>query len=114
MLDQVGNPVLDERGIIKRGVIIRHLVLPLHIKNTEAVMERIAREFGKETWISLMFQYTPLRRIEAYPELNRTLTGRERERAQRVIEKIGLLNGYVQEPDSKGTAFIPVFDLTGI
>lgn len=114
MLRQCGHLCLDARGMAVRGVMIRHLVLPLHLKNSFAVLERIAEQFGKETWVSLMFQYTPLREIPAYPELNRTLTRRERERAEAYLEEKGLLNGYVQEPDSKGTAFIPRFDLTGV
>ena len=114
MLRQCGHLQLDARGLAVRGVMIRHLVLPLHLKNSFAVLDRIAEQFGTETWVSLMFQYTPLREIQKYPELNRTLTRRERERAEAYLEEKGLLNGYVQEPDSKGTAFIPRFDLTGV
>ena len=114
MLRQCGHLQLDARGLAVRGVMIRHLVLPLHLKNSFAVLDRIAEQFGTETWVSLMFQYTPLREIQEYPELNRTLTRRERERAEAYLEEKGLLNGYVQEPDSKGTAFIPRFDLTGV
>jgi len=114
MLRQKGNPVLDERGMIKSGVIIRHLVLPLHVKNTFRVIDRVKREFGTETWMSLMFQFTPVYPVKEFPELNRSLTARERKRAEDYIEKAGFLNGYVQEPDSKGTSFIPVFDLTGV
>ena len=114
MLRQCGHLQLDARGLAVRGVMIRHLVLPLHLKNSFAVLDRIAEQFGTETWVSLMFQYTPLREIQEYPELNRTLTRREWERAEAYLEEKGLLNGYVQEPDSKGTAFIPRFDLTGV
>ncbi len=114
MLRQCGNPVLDSRGIIQRGVIIRHLVLPLHLKNTFAVLDRIRAEFGTDTWISLMFQFTPVVPVPEYPELNRPLTRRERQRAERCLEDLGFLNGYVQEPDSSGTGFIPEFDLTGV
>lgn len=114
MLRQCGNPVFNERGMIQRGVIIRHLVLPLHLRNTFAVLDRIRAEFGTDTWISLMFQFTPIVPLPEYPELNRALTRRERERAERYLEDLGFLNGYVQEPDSSGTKFIPEFDLTGV
>lgn len=114
MLRQCGDPVLNQKGIIQRGVIIRHLVLPLHLKNSAAVLKRILREFGAERWISLLFQYTPLWDIPECPELNRALTARERARAEACLEELGFINGYVQEADSKGVAFIPDFDLRGV
>lgn len=114
MLRQCGNPLLDERGHIRRGVLIRHLVLPLHLKNTFSVLERIGREFGTDVWVSLMFQYTPLYSHPDAPELERPLTARERERAERFLFESGFTNGYVQEPSSTGTGFIPAFDLTGV
>lgn len=114
MLRQVGNPEMDERGMIRKGVLIRHLVLPLHVKDSCRVMDRIVSEFGTETWLSLLFQYTPVRDIPGYPELSRSLTPRERKRAQDYMIEKGLLNGYVQEPMSSSTGFIPSFDLTGI
>lgn len=117
MLRQCGTPQLDNRGIIKRGVLIRHLVLPLHLKNSFSVLDGIAERFGTESWISLMFQYTPLRELTEYPEypeLNRGLTRRERERAEAYLDQKGFTNGYVQEADSRGSSFIPVFDLTGV
>ncbi len=114
MLRQCGIPKLNGRGMMERGVMIRHLVLPLHLKNTFAVLDEIAERFGTESWISLMFQYTPLWKLPEYPELNRGLTRRERERAEAYLEQRGFRNGYVQEPDSRGTAFIPDFDLSGV
>jgi len=114
MLRQAGNPVLDSNGIIRKGVIIRHMVLPLHVKDSERVMDRIAEEFGTGVWMSLLFQYTPVIKSEKYPELNRTLTMRERKRAEDYLERKGFRNGYIQEPGNTDASFIPDFDLTGV
>lgn len=114
MLRQCGNPELDGRGMIRKGVIIRHLVLPLHLKNTFGVLERVKKEFGPETWVSLLFQYTPVREVPGFPELSRPLTKRERSRAEAFFTDLGFSNGYVQEAESTGTGMIPLFDGTGI
>jgi len=114
MLRQKGNPVLNAEGILQKGVLIRHMVLPLHVRNTEMVLDRVAGEFGTDVWLSLLFQYTPVRHFSGYPELNRGLTGRERDRAFRYLTEKKLLNGYVQEPSSNSLSFIPDFDLTGV
>ena len=114
MLRQTGSIELDDRGIAKRGTLIRHLVLPLHTHDSMAVLDRIASQFGADTWVSLMFQYTPVKPLEQFPELNRGLTARERDRVEQHLYALGLNNGYVQLPESRGKTFIPDFDLTGI
>lgn len=114
MLRQCGNAAFDEKGRMTRGVMIRHLVLPLHLKNTYAVLDEIAERFGTDVYMSLMFQYTPMRKLERFPELNRELTKRERQKAENYFHEKGFHHGYIQETDSSGTSFIPVFDLTGI
>ena len=114
MLDTAGDPVFDEHGMIKSGVLIRHLVLPLHLKNTFSVLDRIRDTFGTDRWVSLMFQYTPVREVPGSPELSRTLTRRERERAEAYFLDLGFRNGYIQDGESAGTGMIPAFDLTGL
>ena len=115
MLRQKGNPVFcedessDECGMIQKGVIIRHLVLPLHIKNTEGVLQIIKNSFA-DAWISLMLQYTPVVHSDTYPELNRTLTRRECEKALRLLEESGLENGYFQDISAATTELIPKFE----
>ena len=98
----------------KENVIVRHLVLPLHVKNTEAVLRRIAEEFGNDTWISLLLQYTPVVHSDEYPELNRVLTKRECARAAALLDQYGFTNGYIQERESAEKKYIPEFDLTGV
>lgn len=109
MIRQKGNPVFDSDGMIVSGVIIRHLVLPLHLKNTEAVLEHFTEYFG-DSWLSLMLQYTPVVHSDTYPELNRTLTRRECERVLRALDESGIVNGYVQDISAATKELIPDFE----
>lgn len=113
MYRQSGNLTLNKEGKVVRGVMIRHLVLPLHLKNSFAVLDDIAALFGTEQYVSLMFQYTPFIKTR-FPELNRALTGWERARAEAYFLECGFRNGYIQEADSKGSRFLPDFNLEGI
>ncbi len=107
MLRQKGAPVFDNEGIIQKGVIIRHLVLPLHIKNTAAVLDMIKKNFP-DAWVSFMLQYTPVNDCP-YPELNRKLTARECEKALKLLEESGLENGYTQDASAAVPDMIPDF-----
>ena len=113
MYRQSGNLTLNKEGKAVRGVMIRHLVLPLHLKNSFAVLDDIAALFGTEQYVSLMFQYTPFIKTR-FPEMNRALTGGERARAEAYFLECGFRNGYIQEADSKGSRFLPDFNLEGI
>jgi putative pyruvate formate lyase activating enzyme len=97
MYRQVGNLVLDDQGIAKQGLIIRHLVLPENIAGTEKVMHFIAEEISKDVSISLMSQYFPAYRAREFKELNRRITTEEYETACRIMLEHGLENGWVQE-----------------
>ncbi len=97
MFRQVGNLVLDENGIAKRGIIIRHLVLPHGLSGTEEVMKFLAEEISKEVYISLMSQYFPAYKANEHPELSRRVTAAEYEDARKIMEKYGLENGWMQE-----------------
>lgn len=109
MLRQKGNPVFDSEGIIQKGVIVRHLVLPLHIKNTEAVIRHFTEYFG-DAWLSLMLQYTPVVQSDSFPELNRTLTKRECEKALELLYGSDITNGYVQDISAATDELIPDFN----
>jgi putative pyruvate formate lyase activating enzyme len=97
MFRQVGNLVLDEHDIAKRGLIIRHLVLPGGLSGTEGVMKFLAEEISKEVHISLMSQYFPAYKANEFKELSRRTTIDEYEDACRIMESYGLENGWVQE-----------------
>lgn len=114
MARQTGPMVLDEKGIAKRGTMIRHLLLPGHTKSSIAVLDWLAANLPKGIWVSLMFQYTPIEPTLPYPELNRRVTARECEKVWEHLIALGLTDGYVQDRQSAGKSFIPAFDLTGV
>ena len=97
MYRQVGNLVLDEQGVAKQGLIVRHLVLPGNIAGTEAVMKFLAEEISKDVSISLMSQYFPAYRAKEYNEIKRRITTEEYEKAYQIMLKYDLENGWVQE-----------------
>jgi len=94
---QTGIPTISEDGIIKRGLIIRHLVLPNNISGTEEIARFISSEISKDTYISLMSQYFPCNKADRIKELSRRITLEEYEDAVKIIHKYGLYNGWVQE-----------------
>lgn len=114
MVRQTGPPVYDSQGILVRGVLIRHLILPGHTKNSIAALERVAREFPGVP-VSLMAQYTPWGQarepggIPGYPELSRPITRRELEKVQGALFGLGL-EGFVQSRKARGEDFIPEFE----
>lgn len=114
MVRQTGPCVLDEEGILRRGVMIRHLLLPGGLAEAKAVMDWVAGEFPKGTvFFSLMSQYVPLGRASDYPEINRTLRKSEIRSAQAYMAALEL-PGFVQDPDSASEGYVPSFDLTGV
>lgn len=113
MVRQTGNAQFDENGMMTKGTMVRHLVLPGHTKNSMQVLDWLATI--KETvWVSLMFQYTPCGDVSAHKELQRSLTRRECEKVWQYMDDLGIVNGYVQDRKSAGTTMIPAFDLTGV
>lgn len=92
MHEQVGPLVLDSDGLARRGLIIRHLVMPRCLEETRAILEWIASELGPETYVNLMDQYYPAGKVdrEPYPELCRRLSPSEFLEAQQTAERLGL------------------------
>ncbi len=97
MQQQVGVAKIDNHGIIKSGLIIRHLVLPNNISGTAKIMQFIARELSEETYISLMSQYFPCYKADEIDELKRRITYAEYQQAQDVMHQYGLHDGWIQE-----------------
>lgn len=115
MVERTGAFEMDENGLLRRGVMIRHLVLPGQIENTRAVLYWIADTFAPGTvLVSLMAQYTPCGHLDKYPELRRTLTPEEWDAALAILDETGLSDGYVQELSASGEEEIPAFDGTGV
>ena len=112
MVSQTGPCVFDENGMLKKGVIVRHLVLPGHTDDSMAVLEYLHKTYGDRIYISIMNQYTPMRKYEAYPELSRKLTTYEYGKVVKFAEKIGIRNGFLQSGETAKESFIPSFDIT--
>ncbi len=114
MYRQVGSPVLDEDGIIRKGLIIRHLILPGHTKESINVLDWISDNLPKSVYVSLMSQYTPFYAAEKYPEINRPITRKEYEKVVNHLYRLGFEEGYVQERQSADIQYIPDFNLEGV
>lgn len=97
MQRQVGVARIDNQGIIERGLIIRHLVLPNNVSGTEEVMRFIANEVSPETYVSLMSQYLPYYQAKDHQGISRRLFKKEYEEAEEIMHKYGLYNGWIQE-----------------
>jgi putative pyruvate formate lyase activating enzyme len=113
MVRQTGPYILED-GLLKRGVLIRHLILPGQVAGAKAVMDWAADTFPPGTVLfSLMSQYIPWGRAAEYPELNRTLRRSECRAAEEYMRNLGL-EGYVQSGEAASEGYIPSFDLTGV
>jgi putative pyruvate formate lyase activating enzyme len=97
---QVGPLVFDEDGLARRGLLIRHLVMPGGLDETKAILEWIVSELGPQTYVNLMDQYFPAGKVgaAAYPEINRRLTSAEFGEAQRIANDLGLRRLDVRRP----------------
>jgi putative pyruvate formate lyase activating enzyme len=86
----VGDLEIDQRGLARRGLLVRHLVLPGGLANTENVLAFLARDISRHTYLNLMDQYFPCYRAWDYPPLDRPITGREYTRAAALADQYGL------------------------
>lgn len=111
MIRQTGPAEYDGQGMMLKGTLIRHLILPGHVMNSIAVLKRIAEL--PRTPVSIMAQFTPKNDLSDFPELQRKLTQGELDRAARFAEKKGI-EGYIQSLESADEAYIPAFDGTGV
>lgn len=114
MYRQAGDLVISENGMAKSGMIIRHLVLPGNISQTEKIFEWVSENLPLETHISLMRQYTPFGKALETPPLNRAVTGREYKIAKDKLYNLGFYNIFFQQKESISESFIPEFDLEGV
>lgn len=112
MVRQTGIPQFDGSGLLTRGTIIRHLMLPGLGSDTAQVLRDIASRFGDTVLVSLMRQYTPFD-MQDWPELNRTITEEEYADACEQFRSLGL-GGFFQQSDSISESFIPAFDGSGL
>lgn len=114
MVKQTCEPVFDENGIMRHGVIVRHLMLPGHLDDTKNVLRFLYENYGDSIWISIMNQYTPMCSDPRFPELSRTVSDEEYNEAIDFACELGIENAFVQEGGTVGESFIPPFDLSGV
>ena len=110
MLRQVGTPKLNENGIIKKGVMIRHLVLPNNIQNSKKVLRWLKENMPKEVYVSIMAQYFPTYKAKEIEDLNRKLTKEEWNEIQDYIDELEIENGYVQELGEHEEEYVPKWE----
>lgn len=114
MVRQVGMPEFDERGMMKKGVIVRHLLLPGHVRNSKKVLEYLYGTYGDQIYISLMSQYTPMPAMKDDPQLSRKVTDREYDRLLDHAISLGVTNCFIQEGETAKESFIPEFNGEGV
>lgn len=108
MYRQVGSPVFDDDGIIKKGVIVRHLMLPGCYDDSVKIIDYLYNKYHDDIFISIMNQYTPIRELE-FDELNRVLSNDEYYRIIDYAYNLGIRNCFVQEDGTQKKSFIPDF-----
>ncbi|MGN0142072.1 MAG: radical SAM protein [Roseburia sp.] len=104
----------DEEGLMKRGTIVRHLLLPGCTSDSKNVIRYLYETYGDTIYISIMNQFTPLPALENYPELNRRVTQEEYDAVVDYAIDLGVEHGFIQEGDTAEESFIPDFDCTGV
>lgn len=128
MVKITGEPLFNEEGMMQRGVIVRHLLLPGHKKNAKAVLRYLRETYGDKIYISLMNQYTPMVQLTSHsgnqkeleeaarqePQLMRKVTTREYEQVVDYALQLGITKAFIQEGDVAKESFIPDFDTTGV
>lgn len=114
MVRQVGNAQFDSRGILKKGVVVRHLVLPGYTADSKEIIKYLYDTYGNSIYISIMSQFTPILGLENYPELQRKLTEKEYDEVVDFAIELGVENGFIQEGDVAKESFIPDFDGQGV
>lgn len=116
MVRQAGSPEFDERGIMRKGVIVRHLLLPGCLADAKRIVEYLYQTYGNRIYLSLMNQYTPVEALdqERYPELARKVPDHAYERLVDYAISLGIEQAFIQEGETAKESFIPPFTLEGV
>ena len=109
MYKQVGSPIFDENGIIKKGLIIRHLVLPNHLQNSKHILKWIKENMPEDTYVSVMAQYFPTYKAKEDNLINRKLNKKEYREIEDFLYTLNLENGYMQELGEHEEEYVPNF-----
>ncbi len=116
MVRQNGMPVFDERGIMKKGVIVRHLLLPGCLRDARKIVKYLYETYGNQIYMSLMNQYTPLETLdrERYPELSKKVSKKAYDVLLDYAIDLGVEQAFIQEGETAKESFIPDFSLEGV
>ncbi len=114
MVRQTGPAVFDERDMLVRGTVVRHLLLPGCLEDSKAVIRYLYETYGDQIYISIMNQYTPLPHVKKWPEIDRRVTEEEYDELVDYAIDLGVENGFIQEGETAEESFIPAFDIEGV
>ena len=109
MYRQVGSPEIDENGLIKKGLIVRHLILPNNMENSKKVLKWIKDEFDTKILVSVMAQYFPTNKAMEFEEINRKLTQEEYDEIEDFVFELNL-DGYMQDLEENEEQYVPNFE----
>lgn len=109
MYRQVGAPIFNESGIIQKGLMIRHLVLPNHIQNSKKILSWIKENIDGAVYVNIMAQYFPCFHAKNIKELSRKLTKREYSIIENFVYQLGISNGYMQDLEEQEEQYVPKF-----
>lgn len=111
MYRQVGTPQLDDNGIMKKGLMIRHLILPNQVENSKQVLKWIKENIDNNVFVSIMAQYFPTYKAKKIEGLNRKLTKEEYEEVENYLYDLDLENGYIQELGEHEEEYVPKWEI---
>lgn len=111
MYRQAGENEYDENGIIKKGIIIRHLILPNHTENSKKVLKWIAENMAKNITVSVMAQYFPTYKAKEIKDINRKITKYEYQKIENYLYSLDLENGYIQEMGNNEEIYVPKWEI---
>lgn len=110
MYKQVGEPIIDENGIMKKGVIIRNLILPGKTEESKLILKWIKDNFENNVYVSLMAQYFPCYEAKKYDEINRKITQKELNEVENYLFELDITNGYIQDLEEQEEQYVPKFN----
>lgn len=115
MVRQTGHAQFNDNGILKKGVVVRHMILPAHTKDSKKIIEYLYNTHGDNIYISIMNQYTPMdtERMNKYPEILRNITKREYDKVIDFAIELGVSNAFIQQGETCKESFIPDFNGEG-
>ncbi len=114
MINQVGTPKFNSKGILQSGVVIRHMVLPNNVLNSKMVLKKIAEKFKDKALVSVMAQYFPAGDALRYPEISRKVSKIEFDQIEEYLSILGIENGYIQELGEHEEEYVPEFNLDNV